>query len=104
MARISFTVGIEFERNGDQMSPDTVAIRSQKTIDYLLNYFDGVTIFKHSGGWRDSTGKTICEPGQTYVVYFDSNKNDIDPKHLALYIRDLWHQDCVLCVLEPEVT
>lgn len=95
--RAEITFGTEFDKSGASLFASNAL---KKIDDRAVNIFGGVTWSSSRGSWRDDSGATVSEAGQTVVICtLESRRPEIIS--LAKFIRDSLNQNCVAVSITP---
>lgn len=95
--RVTIGVGCGLRANGSRISHADQIRMVMLAKNLLLTNCGGYTMTRAEGGWRDSTGTDWEEPSLGFVVLVDANAH---PTVLAIAIRDIFEQKCVMLTTE----
>ena len=98
MKRITFTVGIGTAAGKELGMKPLEAIRTAR--QQLAIVFSGFTETEHFGGWYDDeTMKVVYEPSLDFMVVVPEGSTAATAANvnsMAVWLRDLFQQSCVL--------
>ena len=102
MQRITFTAGIGEDGNGRPLDPQELTQALAAIRAGIAHTFGGYTERETFGGWINSAGELVTEPGRQWIALTDKPAREADTlaHRLADRIRGLLRQQSVM--LESE--
>lgn len=91
--KIEIIFGIGEDRNGIRLSHEEQQTICETIQHHAATQFGGYTMIDSSGGWVDSFGKLIQEPGKILVLI--TTEPIKTAKEFAAWIRSTARQSCV---------
>lgn len=101
MYRITVIAGIQFDRDGNYISPATARKAAEKIEKWAIEEYGGITVFPSAGSWKSGSGQIVREQGTMLVVFAES---DALANNFALYVRETLNQQSVMLSVERVVT
>ena len=103
MKRLSITVGLGFDTNGQLITPQSRMLALTNVRVYMARMFGGYTETQGYGGWINDAGELIEEESVTFTsVITDetTNENGVAKRAgmAAEYVRNAFNQTSVLLV------
>jgi hypothetical protein len=98
MQRITITAGTGEDRHGNALPAQTLQQALASIRAKLAHTFGGYTERESLGGWINSAGILITEPGRQWIALTDKSARDADPlaDDVAAYVRDALLQQSVM--------
>lgn len=98
MQRITITAGTGEDRNGQALDAQTVTQALASIRAKLAHTFGGYTERETLGGWINSAGTLVTEPGRQWIALTDKPARDADPlaEDVAAFVRDALLQQSVM--------
>ena len=95
--RAVFSVGCGKDREDKEISERLAESLIIAARDEAVKRFDGVSITRNLGAWRDVPGHIVCEDSVDFTIVSDKRE---DFKSFASYLKALFVQSAVLLVVQ----
>ena len=86
---------------GDKVVKDASMIVKDGVKGLVNAYFGGYTIYEAEGGWEDSNGKLIKEPGYIIETVTDRSEAEKPLEHITNFILGNTKESMVLITKSP---